>query len=972
MALRRPPTTFSDSIDASDLAANSVTASELADNAVDANAIAANAVTTAKIADSTGGADGITTAKLATDAVTSAKIATGAVIADGIGTGAVVAAGLGTGAVTATKLGDVLEIKPHIIPGMLYPAYLGNKLDGTATAAATVGPAGSTVASSKYGTVQSDGRMYYFTDIKGSEPIHDPRIGAHFGSQRHKIKSMQLLESETAINGNNVYSIDGRKWARAAGYNWGFSENYGGNGLYFEIHASNQDPANHFIEVTGYFNAVNMIGAVDNATDQFKVHLNGTANGSITDLACGHSGSPMVSRYVDHASVYSLSFDSAPTLGINTFRFNGVASFYMSIAGFELIAQDTSSSANRSKLQIHGQKVVSYGKKFTVAAATPHYDPFNGFTNSSGNAAGLHSTYVDAATSLGLSTAPGSSASWAISGTNNIRPYNGGRVVKWIDSSGAIKTSVNMMPPNAQNALANVAGTTEVTTPSATNATNTPIFSDDAIDDTQAEGKTFHILQFGNGSANGNASWKDATTPTNIDVSGGGDGGFVMDDALTACAFENLKIIPDQPGTLGDQSGNELFLTFIGTGVSIKSVAYFSGKYNVAQNLPYGTHVLKLHGSGTNTIAEIDGVVLTNVNTTGYGAVSEMNIMQPKRPPIPENAVVIADYMLMADFVAAGATASTKQISKGVRRVSCSRDWKYNLTATLGLSQDDNRLPRGGSIGYEQASAFNTQLHYFGTHAVFENHPHSNRMNNAVLAGSTQSLETNTHIHISESTMGVQDASIVGSQSGEYVSIPCIDVHTPIHTSSHYQWFETPYTHDLLGGDRNMEQTNLVVTADGKTWDELTRDTSYIGDTVLMCSAADNLYSSAHYLTATHFRGAGSAKLDFCNKKYFAHTGAPTRWWCLETGYYILNTHTITNIANADTHATVLISTETEGRLKGYGRGNSGTHRNNIHLSIPVFLEKGDKLKIHGGWYADIDYSAFWITKATPAQSTRK
>ena len=42
-----------------------------------------------------------------------------------------------------------------------------------------------------------------------------------------------------------------------------------------------------------------------------------------------------------------------------------------------------------------------------------------------------------------------------------------------------------------------------------------------------------------------------------------------MDDALTACAFENLKIIPDQPGTLGDQSGNELFLTFIGTGVSI-------------------------------------------------------------------------------------------------------------------------------------------------------------------------------------------------------------------------------------------------------------------------------------------------------------------------------------------------------------------------------------------------------------------
>ena len=52
MALRRPPTTFSDEISAADLAANSVGASELADNAVDTNAIQANAVTSAKVATS--------------------------------------------------------------------------------------------------------------------------------------------------------------------------------------------------------------------------------------------------------------------------------------------------------------------------------------------------------------------------------------------------------------------------------------------------------------------------------------------------------------------------------------------------------------------------------------------------------------------------------------------------------------------------------------------------------------------------------------------------------------------------------------------------------------------------------------------------------------------------------------------------------------------------------------------------------
>ena len=72
------------------------------------------------------------------------------------------------------------EVVPHIIPGVLYPAVANIMVDGsTALSASTTGPNSSTVASSKYGTVQSDGRMYYYTDIKGSKPIKDPRIGGH-------------------------------------------------------------------------------------------------------------------------------------------------------------------------------------------------------------------------------------------------------------------------------------------------------------------------------------------------------------------------------------------------------------------------------------------------------------------------------------------------------------------------------------------------------------------------------------------------------------------------------------------------------------------------------------------------------------------------------------------------------------------------------------------------------------------------
>ena len=58
--------------------------------------------------------------------------------------------------------------------------------------------------SGAYGTAQSTGRKYYYTDILGSKPIKDPRIGAHFGCQRHKTTSLQLLEQETATQGSSV------------------------------------------------------------------------------------------------------------------------------------------------------------------------------------------------------------------------------------------------------------------------------------------------------------------------------------------------------------------------------------------------------------------------------------------------------------------------------------------------------------------------------------------------------------------------------------------------------------------------------------------------------------------------------------------------------------------------------------------------------------------------------------------------
>jgi len=77
--------------------------------------------------------------------------------------------------------GSGLDTIPHIIPDVLYPAYeadatgAGKLLDGTTEHG--TGTYGGSSVSTSYGTAQSDGRMYYFTNIAGSKPIKDPRIG---------------------------------------------------------------------------------------------------------------------------------------------------------------------------------------------------------------------------------------------------------------------------------------------------------------------------------------------------------------------------------------------------------------------------------------------------------------------------------------------------------------------------------------------------------------------------------------------------------------------------------------------------------------------------------------------------------------------------------------------------------------------------------------------------------------------------
>ena len=120
------------------------------------------------------------------------------------------------------------------------------------------------------------------------------------------------------------------------------------------------------------------------------------------------------------------------------------------------------------------------------------------------------------------------------------------------------------------------------------------------------------------------------------------------------------------------------------------------------------------------------------------------------------------------------------------------------------------------------------------------------------------------------------------NNGSNYHNITAMGIVSPIHTSSHYQTFETPFLHELVGGDRNMEQTNLVVTPDGKTWDDVTRDTSYIGNIVVSATTdAETDYSA--YVILDEWRGGSGNDTDMFNKDFAI---AYDRLICLKDGQY--------------------------------------------------------------------------------------
>ena len=852
---------------------------------------------------------------------------------------------------------------PHIVPGVLYPAIGGKLLDGT------------TSHSGNYGTSQTDSRKYYYTDIKGSRPIRDPRIGAHFGSQRHKFKSIQLLEQETVTEGNNVYSVDGREWIRVTGANVRMDNDSGGHFL-----VTSDTGTASIVEITGYFNDINLlIETYNNNKIQYSVDGGTTRGGTLGDTTIPTPLATAEGRYIDKSSVLNLDLPTldSTTLGIHTiaiFRNTANDSPYF---GVELIVQDTTNAVTRNKIQIPSQTVFSFGSKFTVggSSAATHYDPFSVKSDGTGwtsptsgtntpNSSAAWPSNIDTATSLGL-------AKW-VDGTNYYRPYNGGRVVKWVDENGEIKTSVNVMPPNAKSIgdSGTLSNGTAKSNGSAPNDNFRPTFeahTSSVDEDLLSEvAKTYRFREFGNGSANAGTnagSYKDFSM---LSGTSGQENAYVMDDGLTSLAGKTIEI---NSNGLGDNLGIKnadgyIYFTFIGTGLTISD--YNGNPRTFAQNLPYGTHIVFQDHDGSNVDWFMDGVQLLEGDGGDTGiTVRDITYHQPKMPPIPEGACIIADYMLMADFLPMTNYDSGSEVSKGIRILSCSRDVMTPDATSIHTSMNinTNSLPFMLNWLGAKSGGYHVQVPFFGTRVE------SNRESNGTstsgdklfIDGSAVSYtavdaaaghdRNDMIIQSSDSTLGLHTGKALHFSTGGALKMGFA---IPIHTSHHYRSFETPFLKELIGGDRNMEQTHLICSADGKTWDEVTRNTSYIGNLVVCCNEdADSNWDS--YALITEWRGVRNNNSRTYFNKDFAI--AYDRIICLKGGFYAINGFTYANSSSA--HQAIMINGDYS--VIAYQAGSSATE---MSTHTKVNLKRGDYIQIRGEFGTDgFDYNGFWIER---------
>lgn len=398
------------------------------------------------------------------------------------------------------------------------------------------------------------------------------------------------------------------------------------------------------------------------------------------------------------------------------------------------------------------------------------------------------------------------------SSVQNVLPYNssfesgtlgtrGGRVVVYQKADGSIAKAVQ--PVDAAQA----------------NLTS-------ANHQNEEVSRTFHWREFGAGRAD--------------DFSGnfanGSNLAFTLDDGTTTLVGSAVSYSPTQ-SLYSNTTGSFYTFTFTGTGldllendgngtidshtilvdgVSIGSTSTLVNGYRkIVSGLPYGTHTVK---------------ILRNAAGNSAMAVKQFIVYQPKKPTIPSGAVELADYNVMADYIANGISGPDR-IGSGVLRKHTIREVVYvgTWSATLSIAS------MGGWIVSSSTTNDYIQYTFFGSglDLRFENTATTSTWQISLdgstnLSGlttssygagissftaSTGTLVTTTTpivtngISISNLVLGLHTIKITKTAGAGAVNWVGMDIITPIHSHKSNLWYDQQNT--LLVGSNAISDNRV-------------------------------------------------------------------------------------------------------------------------------------------------------------------
>ena len=155
-----------------------------------------------------------------------------------------------------------------------------------------------------------------------------------------------------------------------------------------------------------------------------------------------------------------------------------------------------------------------------------------------------------------------------------------------------------------------------------------------------------------------------------------------------------------------------------------------------------------------------------------------------------------------------------------------------------------------------------------------------------------------------------------------------------------------------------MEQTNLVVTPDGKTWDEVTRDTSYIGKQVVHADFTGTATASGAFVYWDDHRGTTGTNTSnpWYNKDFAICYGG---FLCLVPGSYSITARSMSSSAgSAAAYAVIWV----RGAATIGGHTGSSGHTT-VTPKLVTDLKRGDFVQVKGHYRAELNRSSFFIER---------